>query len=708
MNLKIYDLDNYEKDLGAQKTKSFFEKKLSDIDGLWLYREPEIRTESDDLPTFTIVSKKFGLIFIKIYQYIEEDIAEVNDKYWIINGSKFTNEFVRFRNYSHKIKSKLNDPINETTSELEASTYYIFPYIKTDSLFKKHKQKYDEYLYFSDFQEKFEFPKELNMQDRDYNILVNTIQSANIINKISNIYIQEPAKNIGEAIVLNNKKISKFDYEQMDASLTITDKAERIRGMAGCGKTVLLAIKAARLHKRFPEKKIAFIFYTKSLYSQAYNLIRRYYSLIADDEPNWDNLKVLHSWGGSTTGEGFYSYICKKGKLIPKKWKEIEFGDACKELLENQNITNIFDFILVDEAQDFPLEFFLLIEKVLSIPKKVVIAYDELQTTNDIHIPEFETLFGKKDNKPNIRLDSQHDYILKKSYRNTLDVLITAFSFGFGFYSNITQIIQDLATWDALGFYISGELKPNNNITVSRPKLNSPNDVTNFYKQENPIHCYIQKNQEEVVTEVAKKIKWLIEEQSVKYTDILVIDINTNKNKILNQIQSKLNELNIESHIPGLVSNAREFFQENKVTLSTPRHSKGNEVPIVFVLGCEYIYEKIKLPEQRQIRNFMFISITRSKGWVYLYAEGRVKSIFSREFENIQKNIPNILFTYPSEEKIKELAKIDFLLNNPKAKKIDETFKNLKENISQDLSVVKALIDLDPKFKEELKKIIGD
>ena len=129
------------------------------------------------------------------------------------------------------------------------------------------------------------------------------IQNASIINKTSNIYVDEPAKNMFEAIELNNKKIAQFDYDQMAASLTITEKSERIRGLAGSGKTVLLAMKAARLHKRFPEKKIAFIFYTKSLYNQATNLIRKYYNQIADDEPNWENLKVLHSWGGATTGD---------------------------------------------------------------------------------------------------------------------------------------------------------------------------------------------------------------------------------------------------------------------------------------------------------------------------------------------------------------------------------------------------------------------
>lgn len=91
------------------------------------------------------------------------------------------------------------------------------------------------------------------------------------------------------------------------------------------------------------------------------------------------------------------------------------YSDVCKDLIDNKSIREIFDYILVDEAQDFPLDFFLLVEKVLKQLKKVVIAYDELQTTNDIKIPDFSVLFGSTNGKANIELDENHDYILRKS-----------------------------------------------------------------------------------------------------------------------------------------------------------------------------------------------------------------------------------------------------------------------------------------------------
>lgn len=549
-----------------------------------------------------------------------------------------------------------------------------------------------------------------DLSKNDYELLTSIVQNANIINKTTNSYVDEPAKNMQEAIVLNEQKISQFDLEQMKASLTITDKSERIRGLAGSGKTVLLAMKAAKLHKRYPDKMIAFVFYTKSLYNQAISLIRKYYNLIADDEPNWDNLKVLHSWGGSTTGEGFYSYICKEIGVSPMRFSSnTTYSDVCKDLIDNKPIREIFDYILVDEAQDFPLDFFLLVEKVLKQPKKVVIAYDELQTTNDIKIPDFSVLFGSTNGKANIELDENHDYILRKSYRNTLEVLVTAFAFGFGFYSNLTQIIQDTLTWNALGFEVEGDYVEGNLITVHRPKENSPNSVLTFYNNEYPIQFLVYSNIDETVLSIVDKIVSLITEQHITPTEILVIDIKMNKTKTLNAIQSGLYARGFNSHIPGVVTDSRDFFKQDHITLSTPRNAKGNEVPVVLIVGCEDIYEKSNMSAQRQSRNFMFISMTRSKGWVYLFATGRVKTKFEEELKNIRKNIPDINFCYPSAEKVNEISKINYLIDNPAAKQLDMDISKFKKALNcANEDTLKALIELDPEFKNKLKTLIGE
>ena len=706
MELKVFDYDYYEKDLPAKRVKSILEPICSELDGFWLYREPELQTEGNELPTFTLVSPRIGVCFVKVFSENRESLSSVENRFWIIDGVKMKSGIQKFRNYSHKIKSKLEDPIYDLQVEIPVTTIYVFPYLENE-FFGELTLKHDEIIYANNFSE-LQLPiLDEEIDSESYSLLVSVVQNASILNKNTNIYVDEPAQNMFEAIELNNKKIAQFDYDQMAASLTITEKSERIRGLAGSGKTVLLAMKAARLHKRFPEKKIAFVFFTKSLYSQALSLIRKYYNQIADADPNWDNLKVLHSWGGATTGEGFYSCVCKEHGIVPKTLRQGDFASNCKELLETHELRPIFDCVLIDEAQDYPLEFFLLVERVTKKPKKIVIAYDELQTTNDIHIPEFEQLFGTNDGIPNIVLEPQYDYILKKSYRNTLEVLLTAFSFGFGFYHNITQIIQDNTTWDALGFECQSELIPGNEVVIHRPMQNSPNSITTFYPSEKAVNCDIYTSQDQQTSQIAEKIAALINEQKVRPVDILVVDIRMNKSKALNEVQYKLACMGIESHIPGVVSDARDFFVDGRVTLTTPRNAKGNEVSVVFVLGCEDIYSRVSMSQQRQSRNFMFISITRSKGWVYLSAVGRVKGVFFEEVRRILRNLPDMKFIYPSEDKLQELAKIDFLTNNPSARLLDEDVGKLKKAISSGKEeLLKQLFDLDPELKSSLKKIL--
>lgn len=707
MKLEIYDFDLYEKDNAAKSVQIEIEPLVNSVEGLWLYREPELRTEGNELPTFTLLSKEYGLIFVKVFEYQDCQLTKIEPKYWEINGKKERSKFLNFQNYVHKVKSRIEDPLNEFEDEITIDTFYVFPYILNDSVFNNIKLKSNEKVICGNNCLSF---NKFDLSKNDYELLTSIVQNANIINKTTNSYVDEPAQNMQEAIVLNEQKISQFDLEQMKASLTITDKSERIRGLAGSGKTVLLAMKAAKLHKRYPDKRIAFVFYTKSLYNQAISLIRKYYNLIADDEPNWDNLKVLHSWGGSTTGEGFYSYICKEIGVSPMRFSSnTTYGDVCKDLIDNKPIREIFDYILVDEAQDFPLDFFLLVEKVLKQPKKVVIAYDELQTTNDIKIPDFSELFGSTNGKANIELDENHDYILRKSYRNTLEVLVTAFAFGFGFYSNLTQIIQDTLTWNALGFEVEGDYVEGNLITVHRPKENSPNSVLTFYNNEYPIQFFVYSNIDETVQSIVDKIVSLITEQHITPTEILVIDIKMNKTKTLNAIQSGLYARGFNSHIPGVVTDSRDFFKQDHITLSTPRNAKGNEVPVVLIVGCEDIYEKSNMSAQRQSRNFMFISMTRSKGWVYLFATGRVKTKFEEELKNIRKNIPDINFCYPSAEKVNEISKINYLIDNPAAKQLDMDISKFKKALNcANEDTLKALIELDPEFKNKLKTLIGE
>ena len=74
-------------------------------------------------------------------------------------------------------------------------------------------------------------------------------------------------------------QIANLDAWQQKAAMEITDGPQRIRGLAGSGKTIILAWKAAYLHAQFPDWDIAVTFFSKSLYQQFEDLIARFHAL---------------------------------------------------------------------------------------------------------------------------------------------------------------------------------------------------------------------------------------------------------------------------------------------------------------------------------------------------------------------------------------------------------------------------------------------
>ena len=111
----------------------------------------------------------------------------------------------------------------------------------------------------------------------------------------------------GAVIKRIEREIANLDRWQKRAAVEYADGPQRVRGLAGSGKTVVLALKAAYLHVRHPEWKIAVTFYTRSLHQQFQDLIRRFVFDQIKDEPDWSNLEVLHAWGSGKQPRRLFS-----------------------------------------------------------------------------------------------------------------------------------------------------------------------------------------------------------------------------------------------------------------------------------------------------------------------------------------------------------------------------------------------------------------
>ena len=219
----------------------------------------------------------------------------------------------------------------------------------------------------------------------------------------------------GAVLKSMEKEIANLDQWQKRAAMECPDGEQRIRGLAGSGKTIVLALKAAYLHAYYPDWVIGVSFFSRSLYQQFGDLIRRFSYAHSNDEPNWDNLRILHAWGGRNR-PGVYSQIATHCGITPRNLiygrerygRGREFEGVCSELWSAVEATEpepIFDVMLIDEAQDCPAPFFKLVHKFTRSPKRVVWAYDELQNLSEDTVPSIEDQFGtNSQGLPNVNL----------------------------------------------------------------------------------------------------------------------------------------------------------------------------------------------------------------------------------------------------------------------------------------------------------------
>ena len=718
---RIYNKVKFPKDETANAILNFLRSKIGDREDCYcLYEEPDFLVENGVLPTFTIVDREWGVIFIKGYNYTAERLTEMNENYWVISENKEINEIKYFDNYCYKCKTDIMSPLNGIDNELKFTSFIIFTNLEKERV--KIHENFMRNIWFSDYisGNMFDNMCEHRLDDDNWKRLLSVIEKANVLAKDIGIPIEKPAKNLREAIAINNQKIYTFDETQLEASLSITDACEQIRGLAGTGKTVILAIKAAKIHRYDPNAKIAYVFYTQSLYTQVTRLIQKYYVKLTGVQPS-ENLKILHAWGGRTTGEGLLYNVCRTNGLSPIPYYEVRgysnpFGEACKRV-SAYNLRKEYDYVLIDEAQDLPEEFFYLVAKIVKDPKKIVIAYDQLQTTTDVSMPDFEELFGKdKNGEPKVKLLEENDHILKKSYRNYRDVLLIAMAFGFGIYAvdGMVQMIRSVKNWKALGFdfekinNVGDDISFSSRVIVERTKENSPNEINQLYEKYPIVNFDFYSTINEEYQRVSEKIDELITQEKVKPEDIMVIDLRKKSKELLQRMQELLYKKGHLSIIPGIVEDSKNFFQDECVTLTTPRRAKGNEVPIVFVLGGNSMYDETSMAKRRIARNSFFISMTRSKGWVFVSGAEDNIDLFKEEYEKIVSKLPCFEFDFPSQAEFEKMVNIDYIFKSDKTAKFERDIEALKAVLGDKEKLKLLNLFLDDDTKESIKNLLGE
>jgi len=486
--------------------------------------------------------------------------------------------------------------------------------------------------------------------------------------------------------------IASFDQQQKHGYITVLDGVQRIRGLAGSGKTVVLAMKAALTHLRNPNAVILYTFYTRSLYQHIKRLITRFYRQFDDQDPDWSNLHILHAWGGRRY-KGVYFNACDEHEVKALSYSEAAsksslppFDYACRKLLHEANIQPMYNYIFIDEGQDFPASFLKLCVR-LAENNRVVWAYDDLQTIFQPATPTAAEILGS-DKHGNPLVELSQDTVLYKCYRNPREILVCAHALGFGLYGpRIVQMLENKEHWEDIGYKVcSDEFVEGATVEIERPIENSLTTISEAQSPDEIVQVIVYDSYADEITGVTQKIKEDIDE-GLRPDDILIEVVDDrNAKRYLSDFTEELASSGIKSNnIHADVYSIKDFYLEKHVTLSTVHKAKGNEALMVYVVGVDALF--ISTQGVRE-RNILFTAMTRAKGWVRVSGIGTEAKRCQEEMSLALKNFPFLRFEYPSSEQLKIMQ------------------RDLAEKSALMQRAERMLDDMSPEDVEKLKELI--
>ena len=542
----------------------------------------------------------------------------------------------------------------------------------------------------------------VTLEDSVFSEARSVVEGAKALTRPHKRNVDDPgAKPLAAALLQLESAIANFDQRQRRAAIVTIAGPQRIRGLAGSGKTVILALKAAHLHLTQPEDTILVTFYTRSLRAPLKNLITRFYRHYRDEDPDWNHIHIRHGWGGARSS-GVYSDACRRHGIVPMSLGSAKraasnrdpFDFACRTLLESSDIAPYYDHVLIDEGQDFPTAFYELCYGLAHgrrDEKRIIWAYDELQNVLNVTLRSPESLFGEDaDHEPRVSLTrttaalppgATNDTVLAKCYRNQREVLVVAHALGFGIYRETVQLLESPEHWSDVGYeVVDGAFSTGHRVRILRPEENSPLQLRTT--DNTPIiDCHVADTFDQEIEWVAVGVrKFLL--GGLRPEDVMVVSLDDRyARRYFTALSSALagEEVSVNNIIADPYSEP-PFFMPGRVTLSTVYRAKGNEAAVIFALGVDAI-----VPGIRSSRNKLFTAFTRAKGWLRVSGMGAPARAFEREISTALERFPYLEFTMPDLEKV-EFIQRDLSEKHAKAMKLREEFtrKLKQEGFSED------------------------
>lgn len=668
---------------GEQKVWDAVKSAFSDRNCIGYWRYPifskvgEIRKEPDIL----IADREFGLVVIEVLPVAIDQVVGINDDIWQLQNYHIA-EANPYQRAEHQLRALIayTDRESAIWRRVTGRSLVALPLITQEQWQQKGFDQLPNCppVIFQDQLGKVGLLERIqqiscvvpgeSLEDKDWELLLSVIGGTPVLRKPPRATTSTTGKTRASIMDSLRQRLYEIDLQQEHIGKEIPPGPQRIRGIAGSGKTVLLCQKAAMMHLKHPEWDIALVFFTRSLYEQIIGLVDKWIRRFSCGEMQYDpktnqKLQVLHAWGAREQ-PGLYGTICeyhgkRRGTVVDTKERQPNRGlaELCKRLQEEIEIEPMFDAILIDEGQDLVAEDNLKYEDKQAIywmayqalrpvseekpeDRRLIWAYDEAQSLDSIVVPKAKEVFGE--NLSNL-LSKQPQYpggikravVMRHCYRTPGPILTAAHAIAMGLLrpEGMVSGITKKKDWDRIGYEVQGDFrgvgKP---ITVHRPPQYSPNPIPELW--DTPVlEFQTYGSRQEEMTALAQNIMHNIVHDGLNPSrDILVVILGSNSEAmdLETQVAEFLMQQGIDIYIPSArssnilkfeweVSQPNNFWCDGAVTVSRVPRAKGNEADMVYVVGFDNVARN---ESDVNYRNQLFVALTRTRGWASLSGVG--------------------------------------------------------------------------------------
>jgi len=521
----------------------------------------------------------------------------------------------------------------------------------------------------SNIVELFENNKLMDSKDiKDLDLLISLfIGSINDIDRVKDNVPITLLDQVKQKIQLFDADQTRFIYEE------IPKKRIVIQGLSGTGKTELLLHKLKDLYINHNGSKIYFTCHNKILADSLKKRIPEFFNFMkVEQQIEWnERLWCTNAWGGSRdVNSGAYRFICAFYQIPFYSYSpQMSFSKACalafddiREKFKDTVLPHAFNYMFIDENQDFDENFFQLCELVTE--KNIYIAGDIFQSI-------FDDCFSDT---------IEPDFLLGKCYRTDPKTLMFAHALGMGLFETEKLRWLEKREWEDCGYNVQIE---SGKYLLSREPLRRFEDLEDDFESLKILE--VQENYSDTIVGIIRDIK--VANETLLPEDIGIIFLDSG-----NDIYSLANilEYKIENEFGWTVNKAYETKEKIKdqVFISNKNNVKGLEFPFVI---C--VTRAIK--NNSMYRNSIYTMLTRSFIKSYLVISSKENSGLTNEMKaGLREIILNkrMIIDEPSPQE-KELIRTRFKYQLKQQSLYDRLIK-VFENLSIEKKYYNKLMEM--------------